>query len=92
MDTNENLQNALTPIIKKGVRDELESIMSEMKSQTSPEYLDIEEAAQFTKLKVNTIYQKVCKNTIPNIHVGRKVIFKKSDLINWIENQKTQKS
>lgn len=58
--------------------------------ETNPNYLllTVREAANFLRLKPDTIYKKVGKNLIPHFKVGGKILFDKNELIHWIEGQK----
>ena len=56
--------------------------------QKDVEYLDINEASQFLKLKKSSIYQMVFKRQIPFYKNTRKLLFKKSELIEWIEKDR----
>ncbi len=50
--------------------------------------ITVKEAANFLRLKPDTIYKKVGKNLIPHYKVGGKILFDKNELLNWIEGQK----
>lgn len=50
------------------------------------EVLNIQQAADFLKIKKSTIYQKKAQNKIPFHMVGGKIVFFKSELIEWIKN------
>jgi excisionase family DNA binding protein len=49
------------------------------------EWLNIQEAAEYLNLKVNTLYNKVHRKTIPYYKYG-KLLFKKSDLDEIVNN------
>ena len=52
------------------------------------EFMDIEDASKFLKLKKATLYQMVFKREIPFYKSTKKLLFKKSDLINWVEKDR----
>jgi excisionase family DNA binding protein len=52
------------------------------------EFLDINEAANFLRLKKSTLYQLVFKRRIPYYKKTKILLFKKSDLIDWVEQKK----
>lgn len=54
------------------------------------EVLDIRQAAEFTKLAIATLYDKTSQQLIPHYKVGTRVIFKKEELIAWIEKGKME--
>lgn len=52
------------------------------------EFMDIDDASKFLKLKKTTIYQLVFKREIPFYKSTKKLLFKKSDLIDWVEKDR----
>jgi DNA binding domain, excisionase family len=50
------------------------------------EFLTIGQASKLLNLAKPTIYTLTCKNTIPFIKKGKKLYFKKSDLIEWLNS------
>ena len=46
-------------------------------------YLDLKEAAQYLPLSYRTIWEH--RKTIPHFRYGNKIIFKKSELDQWME-------
>jgi excisionase family DNA binding protein len=50
----------------------------------SKEVLSVNEAAEFLNLETSYLYQLTSKRLIPFYRPGRKLYFKKSDLIDWI--------
>jgi len=80
---------------KEKVENELKSIkdMLDVMSNNSQEFLNIEEASNFLKISKSSVYKlthfKKLKFSKPN---GKKIIFKRIDLVNFIENgfSKTQ--
>lgn len=57
-------------------------------NQSNTEFMDIQEASNFLKLKVSTIYQFVDKNKIPFHKPTKKLLFKKSELVEWVEKNR----
>jgi excisionase family DNA binding protein len=51
-----------------------------------PEYLTIDQAADFIGLKKSAIYRRTMEGTIPFYKSGRKLMFKRSDMIRFIED------
>lgn len=79
----------LSEIIEKAVLKGLQDISSTLPLATASglnvkEYFNVAEAAEFTRLAKQTIYQKVSMRTIPFIKNGGRVIFKRSDLQDWM--------
>lgn len=50
--------------------------------------INIQEAAALLNLAVNTIYEKTSERTIPFYKHGKKIMFKKSELLAWIDSRK----
>jgi excisionase family DNA binding protein len=65
----------------------IELLFNKLIDQKSPvsDYMTIEQAAEFLNLKKSAIYRRTMEKTIPFYKSGRKLMFKKSDLINFIE-------
>ncbi|MBS4035868.1 MAG: helix-turn-helix domain-containing protein [Ignavibacterium sp.] len=65
----------------------IESILNSIQTKET-EFMDINEASSFLKLKKTTIYQMVFKREIPFYKSTKKLLFKKSDLIEWVEKDR----
>ena len=53
------------------------------------ELLSVEEAAAYLKFSTAFLY-KLCKeNKIPHVNYGRHIIFRKTDLYNWLGSMVT---
>jgi excisionase family DNA binding protein len=65
----------------------IESLLTSIKNN-EVEFMDLEEASQFLKLKKPTIYQMVFKREIPFYKSTKKLLFKKNELVEWVENSK----
>ena len=51
-----------------------------------PKYLNIEQAAELLNLAVQTIYGLVHRKKIPFIKKHKRLYFKESELIKWLED------
>jgi excisionase family DNA binding protein len=60
---------------------------------TPKEILTVEEVAELTGLAKQTIYTNVCKRLIPHYKARRKVYFKRTEIIEWMlqDRRKTHK-
>ena len=67
--------------------DKIEKLLVSI-NQKDAEYMDIDEASKFLKLKKSTIYQFVFRRQIPFYKNTKKLLFKKSDLIEWVEKDR----
>jgi excisionase family DNA binding protein len=53
------------------------------------EYLTAKEAAEFIGATINYFYKLTCAHTLPMYSpTGRKLLFKRSELVAWIENSR----
>jgi excisionase family DNA binding protein len=50
-----------------------------------PRCLNIQEAAEYTRIPINTLYQKTSE--IPHMKVGKRLVFTDRDLIKWMKRQ-----
>lgn len=51
-------------------------------------FLNIDEVSEFIKMKKSSIYQLVYLRKIPFYKRGKLLLFKKSELVNWIESKR----
>jgi excisionase family DNA binding protein len=65
------------------VRDEIASIPTV--NQNEKPYLTIQEAADLTGHAKQTLYRLTSEKEIPHLKRGGKILFKRSDLIAWVE-------
>ncbi|MBN2251225.1 MAG: helix-turn-helix domain-containing protein [Candidatus Altiarchaeota archaeon] len=52
--------------------------------------LDIEGASQFLKCGISTLYHYVCNKKIPCIKLGTRTLFKRSDLLAWLDQYRQE--
>lgn len=68
---------------------ELKRLLLEEKKQppteTPEQFLNIQEAAQFLKLTVPTIYSKVSKRELPCMKRGKRLYFSSTELMGYIK-------
>ena len=53
-------------------------------------FLNIDEAAEFIKMKKSSIYQLVFQRKIPYCKRGKILLFDKAELVRWIESRKME--
>ncbi|HOC30469.1 MAG TPA: helix-turn-helix domain-containing protein [Treponemataceae bacterium] len=53
--------------------------------ESSAEVLDMKEASQFLRCGLSTLYQHVSKHRVPCFKLGTRTLFKRSDLLEWLE-------
>lgn len=59
-------------------------------SNSSEEVFDIEGAARFLKCGTSTLYHYVCQRKIPFIKLGTRTLFKRSDLLSWLDRYRRE--
>lgn len=52
------------------------------------EMLTVAEAAVFMRVSQKTVYAWVEEERIPHLRAGRRILFERSDLMNWLRGQK----
>jgi excisionase family DNA binding protein len=51
------------------------------------QFLNVEEACEFLRIKKSWLYQNHKLAGMPSHNVGRKLIFKQSELVAWVSGQ-----
>lgn len=75
----EELSSLIQSSFEKAVRSYLPKLQS-----TEDQLLNIEEAADYLNLAKQTLYGFTSKNKIPHIKRAKRLLFKKSDLDQWL--------
>ncbi len=52
------------------------------------EYLSLDELVKIIPLAKGTVYRYTSKGLIPHIKVGRRLVFKRSDIDAWLERHR----
>lgn len=87
----DDLPEAMGQLIQRF--DRMESILlnslnkSEPEKKADEEYLTIPQAAKFTKYAEQTLRSKVMKGEIPTLRLNGKRLFRRSELIAWINGE-----
>jgi excisionase family DNA binding protein len=53
-----------------------------------PDVLNLQQASELISLTKSAIYKKTAERTIPHFKQGKKLYFKKSELYEWLTNQR----
>lgn len=73
------------------IRDEVRAVLSNEDVQIAgggnEGYIDIKQAAEFLKVKTTTVYQYVYNKAIPFHKSGKRVLFIKSELTDWVRTR-----
>jgi excisionase family DNA binding protein len=75
--------------LKKSLAEILPELLSDAR-KSLPDILDIKQAAEFLKLKINTLYEKTSRRLVPFFKKGNKLYFRKDELQQWIQNGKVK--
>lgn len=70
---------------KKRVSKQL-SYLKTVSQVKNGDVLDVAEAAALLKVSKETIYKRVRDNAIPHARLGRKLLFHRQSLIQWVAN------
>ena len=89
-----------SPMIFQFSRDEFKSLLKEtlreilsedkIVTQNESTLINIQEAAALLNLAVATIYEKTSEKLIPHYKHGKKIMFKKSELLAWVESRRVK--
>lgn len=61
-----------------------------IKPNSDDDFMNIEQAASFVGLSKATVYGLTHVRKIPHFKVGKRLYFKKSDIVNWITSTKVK--
>jgi excisionase family DNA binding protein len=75
-------------LIKEVIREILKE--EKLASDSNTSLLNIQEAAALLNLAVATIYEKTSERSIPYYKHGKKIMFKKSELLAWVESRRVK--
>lgn len=84
------LTSLTTPEVRQILRQELESFFANRgalpgTAGTEEDILSIQQAADFLRLTVPTLYSLNSKGEIPSCKRGKRLYFSKADLVNWVK-------
>ena len=77
-------QNDLEALIEDAMRRVLDTLPQPKKSH-SEDYLTIEQASEFTHIAKATLYDYTHRRKIPFRKVGKRLLFSKKELTEWID-------
>ena len=87
------LTNLTEVEFKQFLRQSLMEIISELGITNKPEtrdILDIKQASDFLRLKLNTLYEKTSQKIIPHFKKGNKLYFNRTELQAWVTGGKVK--
>jgi len=72
------------------IRNEVQAVLNNIpgmpKVEVNEGYLTVKEAAEFLKIVTGSLYNLISQNKVPYHKSGKKVLFKKSELVEWLAN------
>lgn len=87
------LTNISEQEFKEFLKDALKEILAEQLGaikQQLPDILTVQQAADFLKVKITTLYEKTSRKLIPHFKKGNKLYFHLSELQDWIRKGKVK--
>jgi len=87
------LTNISDQEFKEFLKDALKEILGDKlgaSKEQQPEILDVQQAAQFLKMKTATLYEKTSGKLIPHFKKGNRLYFHLSELQKWIKQGKVK--
>lgn len=78
--------------LKAIVKEALQELLHERHERSNHEssLINVQEAAALLNLAVATLYEKTSERLIPHYKHGKKLMFKKSELLAWVENRRVK--
>jgi excisionase family DNA binding protein len=75
---------------KSMIKEALIEILDERENKSNNEntLINVQEAAALLNLAVATVYEKTSERLIPHYKHGKKLMFKKSELLAWVQTRK----
>jgi excisionase family DNA binding protein len=80
----------LAELISKNIKNELQLTSNATIVSKDDEFLNIDELSKLIGLTKPTIYGHVHRKTIPFIKKGKMLRFSKQDILNWLQDGKSQ--
>ena len=79
-------EQELKELVKASVKDAIQKAQSIwQRKEEADEILNADQAAKLLKIAKPTLYSKTSRNLLPYMKQGKKLIFKKSDLLEYLE-------
>ena len=87
------MNNPFTPILDKleNIEKSIKGLQSSMQlknSNDNNEFMNVQQVADFIEESVASIYTRTSSRTIPFYKKGKRLLFKKAEILEWIESSK----
>lgn len=63
--------------------------MDKVNGSNEGQIMNVREAAGFMKCAASTVYRDCEKGTMPCIRKGKRLLFKRDDLVSWLETMRS---
>jgi excisionase family DNA binding protein len=84
------LQGFLAPVIREVVQEVVREHLQSIPATQSNRILNIDQAAEFTGMAKQTLYQMAAQGRVPCSRRGKRLLFLEDQLIQWVkEGRKT---
>lgn len=83
----EPIQNPFELILKKlnGIENQIRQLQTNKATTAADDFLTVEQAAAFLNLEKSTVYKKVSDGKLPFYKAGKKLFFKRAELVKIVE-------
>jgi excisionase family DNA binding protein len=88
----QTIENPFDMLFKKliSIENQLKHLSTANGKQKEPDFMTVEQAAEFLNLSKATVYKKCSAGLLPYYKGGKKLHFKKSELTKILETGKTE--
>lgn len=63
--------------------------MDNITDDNDVQIMNVGQAAKFMKCAASTVYRDCARGTMPCIRKGKRLLFKRDDLLSWLETMRT---
>lgn len=76
----------LQTIVKRCFLESISEVRSLSAKQEPPDRISIDEVIELTGLRKSVVYKKSCENTIPKSKFGKRLVFSRKAILEWMES------
>ncbi|MCX6258006.1 MAG: helix-turn-helix domain-containing protein [Bacteroidia bacterium] len=85
LKSTEDLQGFIRKTVEELLDERLQKPIAEKPKHPLDDYLDAREAAEYLRLSLATVYTMTCKRQIPFCKQGKKLYFRRNEIMKWME-------
>lgn len=85
---NNYLEQTMDSMIEKSIKRNLQSELAKSITNSLPEFLTMDQAAEYLAISKSALYSMTSKNEIAYHKNGRRNLFKRTDLRDYIESRR----